>query len=43
MSAWRVCGVSSEGQILPPVLVTLTHPWGLGTILAVTEKVHVSS
>ena len=31
LSAWRVWGVSSEGQILPPGLVTLTHAWGLGT------------
>ena len=31
LSAWRVWGVSSGGQILPPVLVTLTHTWGLLT------------
>ena len=31
LSAWRISGVSSEGQILPPVLVTLTHAWGLLT------------
>ena len=43
MSAWRVWGVSSEGQILPPMLITLTHAWGLGQVLAITEKVHMSS
>ena len=31
LTAWRVWGVSSGGQILPPVLVTLTHAWGLLT------------
>ena len=31
LSAWRVWDVSSEGQILPPVLITLTHAWGLLT------------
>ena len=31
LSAWRVWDVSSEGQILRPVLVTLTHTWGLLT------------
>ena len=31
LSAWRVWDVSSEGQILPPVLITLTHVCGLMT------------
>ena len=31
LPAWRVWGVSREEQILPPVLITLTHAWGLVT------------
>ena len=31
LPAWRVWGVSREEQIPPPVLLTLTHAWGLVT------------